>query len=522
MAISYGFFNSVDDDRLYNAETFNNYFEGLISQSGVFKGVGGEFAVTAATGLHVNVADGKALVNTHWIKSTAVETLEIETAHNLFDRYDLVCLTWSESGRDVTMNVVKGTASTAPIPPMPRRSGGLYDIVLAVVLVEANATTITTANIFDQRPNTANCGFITGIIEQVDITELFAQYEARFAALENSMRSWETASQDQFDTWFYNLTQNLTVGAYIMKYNKVVNGGASVSSTIALDMIDYTYDPNDVIICTLNGLMLQENLDYTIDGLSDPAYITVNAPLIAGNRFEVIVLKSNMAQTTGGMLTVAHGTRFIHIGDAMPGEARKFTIGTLGETNTVAVANKNLFRIDQINEGTYNGVILDIATDGTIDVDGTGTDENEISVSIDKNAFVVGEKYTLSGGISADLIVRLTLTCIDDDTYEYNSVSMPSTFTVPKQIKTAVATIYTANGATFDHVELKPQLEYGSHQTEFLCNSYSTFTYDGVTVPVLTGVINNIWVNDDAAHDLSLIYVVLGTEIDGDDIQYPI
>jgi hypothetical protein len=143
-------------------------------------------------------------------------------------------------------------------------------------------------------------------------------------------------------------------------------------------------------------------------------------------------------------------------------------------------------------------------------------------VSIDKNAFVVGEKYTLSGGVNANLIVRLTLTYIDDYEDEFNSMGAAITLTVPKQVKTAVATIYTANGATFDHVELKPQLEYGSQQTEFLRNSYSTFTYDGVTVPVLTGVINNIWVNDDAAHDLSLIYVVLGTEIDGDDIQYPI
>ena len=71
MAIKYGYFNSVNGDRKYNAEDMTMYFKGLVSD-GIFQTIGDMFVVTAGDGLTVTVGTGRALVNTHWIENTTV------------------------------------------------------------------------------------------------------------------------------------------------------------------------------------------------------------------------------------------------------------------------------------------------------------------------------------------------------------------------------------------------------------------------------------------------------------------
>lgn len=524
MAITYGFFNSVNDDRLYNAETFNTYFEGLISQNGIYENVDNCLAVSAGSeGLTVIVGDGKAIVNSHWVRLSAAETLTLATAHNLFSRYDMITLRWNSTTRDITLQAVTGTPASTPVRPTPTVNDSIVEIVLAYVLVPANATTLTTGNIYDQRANTAVCGYITGLIEQVDITDLFEQYESRFAALEDQLESWQEAQQNTFDAWYYQLTQNLTVGAYIQQYRKIVVGGAGVSNIIPLDMAGYEYDENDVILPTLNGLTLQPDYDYLIDTRTTPVQMHINGQLTAGNRFEVIILKSNMAQTTGGLLTSVRGTKFIHVDDAKPGAAHGFTVGVTGTTNEIAVANRNLFRLDQIQTTSVNGLTFTKNADGSITTTGTSTAAyTGVSAAIDKNAFVVGQQYTInSGKTSGSTYVQLTLNYTDNTTDYLVSSNSPNTFTLTKEVESASASVQvTASGTTVSNETIYPQIEVGNTANDFVVNSYATFTYDGVTVPILTDTINNIWSNDDAVSDLLLVYVVLQSDVDGDSIEY--
>lgn len=524
MAITFGFFNSVNDDRLYNAETFNTYFEGLISQNGVYENVDDSLAVAAGSdGLTVTVAPGKAIVNSHWVKLSAVETLTLATAHNLFGRYDMVTLRWNSATRNITLQAVTGTPASTPVRPTPTISDTIVEIVLAYVLVPANATSLTGGNIYDQRANTAVCGYITGLIKQVDIADLFAQYEARFAALENQLEGWQETQQDTFDAWYYQLTQNLTVGAYIKKFRKIVVGGAGVSNIIPLDMAGYVYDQNDVILPTLNGLMLQPDYDYLIDTRYTPVEMHINGQLTAGNRFEVIILKSNMAQTSGGLLTSVRDTKLIHVGDAMPGAAHGFTVGVLGTTNIIAVANRNLFRLDQIETISKDGLTFTKNADGSITTDGTSTAGYVgVSAAIDKNAFVVGQTYTISSGkTSGNTYVQLTLNYSDGTTDYLVSRNQAYTFTLTKEVTSALASVQiTESGTTVDNETIYPQIEVGDTASDFVKNTYSTFTYDGITEPLLTDTIDNIWSNDDGVSDLQLIYIVYQSDVNGDVIEY--
>ena len=54
MAVTSGFFNSVDGDRKYRAEDFAAIFDGIV-EDGIYKGVGTNFAATATGGLNVSV-----------------------------------------------------------------------------------------------------------------------------------------------------------------------------------------------------------------------------------------------------------------------------------------------------------------------------------------------------------------------------------------------------------------------------------------------------------------------------------
>ena len=505
--ITYGFFNSLNDDRLYNAETFNTYFEGLISSSGVYANVGDKLVVTPGEGLELNVASGKAIINNHWCRLSASETVTVTTAHNLFARYDAVTLRWNANTRDITLQVVAGTPSSTPVKPEPTRDSMNYEIVLAYVLVPANAVSLSSANIYDQRDNTIVCGYITGLVDQVDISALFAQYEARFNALETSMETWQAEQKAQFDTWYYELTNNLTVGAYIEKYNKVVVGGADVSSTIELDMNGYSYDADDIILCNLNGLMLQPVYDYTLNSGVTPVTITVNASMTSGNRFEVTVLKSNLNQTQDGILTSVKDPKFLAIDDALVGSAHGFIIDTTGSDNTIVVTNRNMFRIDLLTSGTVSGVTYTVNEDGSVTVSGDGT--SEITCNIDVNAFVAGKTYTVSGSdTGADVSVTLTYSDSTEETYT-------GTFTVSGTVTGAVGSISTAGEVD---VTVYPQLEHGDTASEFRNNSYVTFVYDGTNKPVFTDSNNNIYSTDDDVSDMMVIYLVEASN--GDNIEY--
>ena len=66
MAITYGYFNSVNGDRTYNADQMSEYFDGLVS-NGVYESVGGALQVTAGSGMTVNVASGRGIINCKWL-----------------------------------------------------------------------------------------------------------------------------------------------------------------------------------------------------------------------------------------------------------------------------------------------------------------------------------------------------------------------------------------------------------------------------------------------------------------------
>lgn len=258
MATSYGFFNSISGDRLYNADDVNTFLEGLVGD-GLYANVDDMFAVTPGTGMSVNVAAGKASLLHHWFRSDAVETLSIGASHAVLNRYDVIVIRLNKSDRSIALGVITGTPASSPQVPSIRRDDDYYDLALAYISVPAGASSIGQSLITDVRLNSAVCGIVTGIIDQLDTSTFAAQLEA-----------WKNAQMTAFNEWFATLTEELNVNAYISAYSKTVEftyPTDAIPRTINLDMAGYIPNPGSIVTVSVDGFTLP----------NDPGYYSLNA-----------------------------------------------------------------------------------------------------------------------------------------------------------------------------------------------------------------------------------------------------
>lgn len=172
MAVTCGFFDSVGGDRKYSAAEMSQFYDSVITE-GVFQNFKGGLAVSAGTGLSVSVAAGRANVQSRWLLNDAALTLSIDAASTTYGRIDAVVIRLSESSRNISIVVKKGTPASSPVAPSLTRSGGTYEMALAYVTVAANASSVS---VTDKRSNSSLCGW-AAVRESVP-GEIDAQLEA--------------------------------------------------------------------------------------------------------------------------------------------------------------------------------------------------------------------------------------------------------------------------------------------------------------------------------------------------------
>jgi hypothetical protein len=299
MAITYGFFNAIKQsdgtyDRVYNADQMSTYFEGLVSD-GVYESVDDAMQVLAGTGMQVQVGAGRAIIDSKWLKNTAAYPLTINAAHVTLNRYTAIVIRLDLSARTISVVTKDGENATAPIKPTMTNSETVKEMCLAYVYVGRGVTAITQANIEDTRPDNNVCGWVTGIVQQVDTSKLFLQYQTAYEQQLQTMQDWQEAQETAFNTWFTALTDQLNVNTYIQKFHKVVDMGTK-NGVFPLDMSGYTYAASDVLFVNVNGVMLVEDYDYLLDTSKTPVEIHTNAELEADNILEITVLKSKIGQ----------------------------------------------------------------------------------------------------------------------------------------------------------------------------------------------------------------------------------
>ena len=151
MALTYGFFNSLNGDRKYDASQLSSIFEGIITQ-GVFRNVDDAlavFATTPAANMYVNVGKGRAWFEYIWVKNTELLPLQVAAAHASWARKDILVLEVDtrDAYREASFKIVQGTPSSSPVDPAILLTGDHIQHPIARINVAANATSITQGSI---------------------------------------------------------------------------------------------------------------------------------------------------------------------------------------------------------------------------------------------------------------------------------------------------------------------------------------------------------------------------------------
>lgn len=189
MALTSGFFNSKNHDRLYDATQISTLFEGLIND-GVYQGVGNIFKVSASNGMNVTVDTGRAWFNNTWTRNDALIVLTVPTAEQVLKRIDAVVLEVNtlENVRNNTIKIVKGTPASNPAKPSLTKNDDVHQYPLAYITVDPNVTVITQQKI-QNAVGTSACPFVTGIIDTLDIDNLIEQWSVEFNCLFAELQS---------------------------------------------------------------------------------------------------------------------------------------------------------------------------------------------------------------------------------------------------------------------------------------------------------------------------------------------
>lgn len=243
--IESGFFNSINGDRKYNANTINSGLSGFLSETGVYKKVGEGFKVNAHENMTVMVGTGRARINERFVTNNAAEYLTLEVADIMLNRYDAVVLCLDYEMREIRLEVKQGTNATDPVKPLPERSIEKYEIVLAYIFVSAGTQVISADQVQDARGDEAVCGFAKLLVDGL---------KAGITKLENVI--------------------------FLETETRSINAG--------INDIDIE---NDSIIVDVNGIMLKEGREYQIAGTGSNVTINFTNTMDAYNEIGITVIK---------------------------------------------------------------------------------------------------------------------------------------------------------------------------------------------------------------------------------------
>lgn len=213
MSVTYGFYNSLNGDRKYNAEQISSIFDGLIVD-GVFASIGTAFSVKAAGGLTVNVGIGKAWFNHTWTLNDSILPLTAPESEVLLDRIDAVVLEVNglESVRENSIKIITGTPSSAPVRPTLENEGNVHQYPLAYIYRKFGSAVITQADITNM-VGTDSTPFVTGILQTISLDELLGQWQDQLDRFTDTrsqeVDDWIAQEESDFTTWFNEMKANL-------------------------------------------------------------------------------------------------------------------------------------------------------------------------------------------------------------------------------------------------------------------------------------------------------------------------
>ena len=201
-----GFFNSTitgyDEqgqpifDRAEDASFFAKYFSQFVG-NGVFALPADGLMVQAKEGMNLTVKAGTCFINGYmgWLEQD--QQLSVAASSETFGRIDRVVVRYDAVQRGIDLYILQGTPAETPAPPSitQHAQGDIYELGLADIMVNRNASALRQADITDLRLNEAVCGVVASPVEHLETGAANAQLT------------------DAFNQWFEGIKGQLSTDA---------------------------------------------------------------------------------------------------------------------------------------------------------------------------------------------------------------------------------------------------------------------------------------------------------------------
>lgn len=147
MAYDFGFYNSLNGDRRYDANQMGSFLDGIVSD-GVFPAYGNKLRVLGHSSLLMfGVDTGKAWFNRTWLINETSTYQNLQPADASLPRIDAICLYVDKGLRQNGFEAIRGAPSSTPSRPSVTSTSTRFRYLLGEVLIPAGAKTNPSANV---------------------------------------------------------------------------------------------------------------------------------------------------------------------------------------------------------------------------------------------------------------------------------------------------------------------------------------------------------------------------------------
>ena len=281
MTVSSGFFNSVNHDRLYDAEQLSSIFDGIIID-GVYENYGEAFLVQAYPDSNstVIIGTGRAWFDHTWTLNDSQFSMTLDPPNEMLGRTDAIVIDVNNE-RNVRKNnvlYIKGSESEPDNPPDLINTELHKQYPICWIKRTAGSDAPIKQSEITYLVGTSSCPMVTGILEAQNLENLMAQLSDEFntwwngikdvldentaTSLQNQINeinkrlNSETATNGLLEKGIISSYSSGTYNLKVTKFNFTAKGSSDFSSSHQRSSGDgcSTILPDGKIVCWYNAL----------------------------------------------------------------------------------------------------------------------------------------------------------------------------------------------------------------------------------------------------------------------------
>ena len=227
--LRYGFYNSVNGDRIYEADDMGRLFNGII-KDGVFYSIGNKFRVTPAGNMYISVGTGRAWFNGTWSDLDAEMLFEVPT-NSVPRTYYVTLIIDKRIGTAQRKNSIE--LLTIQEWNAKQDTANLYTYRLATIDVPANVTVIQSSMIANHVGGDAEpvIPWVIGAVQSLDLS--------------SEITYWESQMNDAIDTAISNYFSGMVVAQTPADLGGGYATCSTASATLAKTAVISGFIPTD-------------------------------------------------------------------------------------------------------------------------------------------------------------------------------------------------------------------------------------------------------------------------------------